>query len=537
MVKTKIGIFSVLLMGLVSCHNAGNDFRFEWTRTDMDGSRTKAGINYCAPAKKVQAIVEAAQPEMAFLKEVIGYSPEAMTKYSPQSPLGNWYADAMLDVTEMLTGTRCDLSVNNLGGVRVDMPQGDVTVEDLLSMFPFKNYVCILEIKGSKLMELFTWMAKTRWQILGGVKIVCNGSRIESVMIGGQPLDKNKIYRVETNSFLLKGGDDMFLEDLAISCEILPEDNYAALLKYLRKSSAEGKQIVGAIDDRIIDKAAKNITPKTHPTTSNHIAANLSDQKPCLVILHTNDTHSHIEPIRSGEYTGMCGVVERAVYIDSVRTVMGKNNVLLVDAGDWDQGSPYFTIFKGYIEIDCMNAMGYDVACPGNHEWDNGAAAFRDRLKTASFKTVMCNCDCSVKGMDKLIKPYTIINRGGLRIGVIGVITDVTSVVDAENRGVLTYKSPAPSINEWSSYLKNRKACDLVIVLSHCGYEGKPGNPGDIEFVKDLHDVDIIIGGHTHTDLRKEIYLPDADQHQVLIVTNHCWGLHMGEIRVFNNNN
>ena len=148
-----------------------------------------------------------------------------------------------------------------------------------------------------------------------------------------------------------------------------------------------------------------------------------------LTILHLNDTHSHVDPERSGEYKGLGGVVEQAAYIDSVRKADGKRNVLLLHAGDFSQGTSYFTELGGDIEIDLLNAAGYDVVTLGNHEFDNGSAELARRLKSLDAEVVCANYDFTGTPLEGLVKPYTIVRRAGLKIGVIGLLTDISRVV------------------------------------------------------------------------------------------------------------
>ena len=175
-----------------------------------------------------------------------------------------------------------------------------------------------------------------------------------------------------------------------------------------------------------------------------------------LVILHTNDTHSHIDPVRTGKEAGLGGVIERAAYIDSVRAAVGKGKVLLVDAGDFSQGSSYFTLLKGDVETDCMNAMRYDVACLGNHEFDNGLDELARRVRRCDFPVVCANYDFSHPGLGKAVKPYCILRRGGLKIGVIGVLTDLTVVVDREIADKIRYLDPAETVARYAAFLKDQ---------------------------------------------------------------------------------
>ena len=148
-----------------------------------------------------------------------------------------------------------------------------------------------------------------------------------------------------------------------------------------------------------------------------------------LVILHVNDTHSHFEALRGDSLAGHAGCIERAAYVDSVRRAVGEDNVLLLHAGDFSQGSSYFTIFGGNLEIDVLNSMKYDCVTLGNHEFDNGIEDLTERLTRLQCPAVCCNLDFSAFELGDVVKPFTIIERGGMKIGIIGVITDISSVV------------------------------------------------------------------------------------------------------------
>lgn len=250
-----------------------------------------------------------------------------------------------------------------------------------------------------------------------------------------------------------------------------------------------------------------------------------------LVILHTNDTHSHIDPVRSGEYAGMGGVIERAVFIDSVRNAMGKGNVLLLDAGDFSQGSSYFTLMNGDVEVECLNAMRYDAACLGNHEFDNGLEELARRIEMCRFPVVCANYDFSHPALKKLVKPYCILHRGGFKIGIVGLLTDLSVVVDKPIADKITYLDPLECANRYAEILKEKKHCDLVICLTHLGYEGESFT--DQELVKGLKNVDLVIGGHSHTFLEKAEMAKDADGDDVPIVTDGCWGLYVGQAGIW----
>ena len=245
-----------------------------------------------------------------------------------------------------------------------------------------------------------------------------------------------------------------------------------------------------------------------------------------LTILHVNDTHSHIDPQRSGEYVGRGGVIEQAAYVDSVRIADGRKNVLLMHAGDYGQGTSYFTELQGNIEIDVMNSLKFDVACLGNHEFDNGTVELARRLKNLKAEVVCANYDFSGSPIEGLVKPYTIVKRAGKKIGVIGLLTDITSVVDKNIATEFTFKDPAEVANKLAAMLKNEKGCDMVICLSHLGFRE------DEEVASMLRNVDLIIGGHSHTHLDKKQLVKDLDGKDVVIVQNWKWGLNVGEMKV-----
>ena len=239
-----------------------------------------------------------------------------------------------------------------------------------------------------------------------------------------------------------------------------------------------------------------------------------------LVILHANDTHSHLDPLRDG--TG--GVIERAAYVDSVRAKRGAGNVLLLHAGDFSQGTSYFTILNGDLEIDVINAMGYDCVCLGNHEFDNGLEELGRRLSALQCPVVCANYDFTPFEAGKYIAPYTIVRKAGISIGIIGLLCDVSSVVSRETADRMPYLGPDEEVaNKWAKYLKEEALCDKVILLTHIGYEE------DVALAPKLHGVDLIVGGHSHTFLDVPTVCKDADDKPLPGITDGCWGLEMGE--------
>ena len=256
------------------------------------------------------------------------------------------------------------------------------------------------------------------------------------------------------------------------------------------------------------------------------LMASMSLNAQDLTILHFNDTHSHIDPQRSGDYKGRGGVIEQAAYIDSVRCAEGKRNVLLVHAGDFSQGSSYFTELGGNIEIEVLNALKFDVVTLGNHEFDNGLDELARRLKNLKADVVCANYNFDGTPLEGLVEPYTIIRRGGKKIGFIGLLTDIMEVVDGDIAKVLTYQDPAEVVNRLAGYLKEDKDCDMVVCLSHLGY-GE-----DKDLAGSVRNVDLIIGGHSHTLLDDKQIVKDLDGEEVIIVQNWKWGLNAGHLSI-----
>jgi len=259
------------------------------------------------------------------------------------------------------------------------------------------------------------------------------------------------------------------------------------------------------------------------------LISSCNSSKKGLVILHVNDTHSHFEPVRGGDQDGLGGVIERSAYIDSVRKVRGADNVLLLHAGDFSQGSSYFTQLGGDLEIDVMNAMGYDCTALGNHEFDNGIEELTRRLSNLNCPVVCANYDFSSFDLGKYVKPYAIVNKAGMKIGIVGLLTDITRVVDRTIADRIPKFDAVEVTNKWAEKLKNEEKCDLVIALTHIGYTTNDGI-SDPELVAATRNIDIVIGGHSHTFLDKMEYAENLDGKQVPIVTDGCWGLYIGEI-------
>ena len=249
-----------------------------------------------------------------------------------------------------------------------------------------------------------------------------------------------------------------------------------------------------------------------------------------LTIMHFNDTHSHLEPERAGKSAGRGGVIERAALVDSVRNAVGRRNFLLLHAGDFNQGTSYYTTLGGMLEVELVNALGYDVITLGNHEFDDGIEHLGRRLAGLKCPVVCSNYDFSQFELDKYVKPYVVLKRGGMRIGIFGMLTDITKVVERTIADRLPKFDDVETADRWASYLKNEKKCDIVIALTHLGIENEDFMDQDL--VRATRNIDLVVGGHSHTFIKDIVYENNIDGKPVPIVQNGCWGLDTAELSI-----
>lgn len=250
-----------------------------------------------------------------------------------------------------------------------------------------------------------------------------------------------------------------------------------------------------------------------------------------LTIVHVNDTHSHFEPERTGEYAGMGGALERAAYVDSVRKADGAANVLLLHAGDFCQGTSYFSELGGVVEVADLNAMGYDVVTLGNHEFDNGIEGLGQLLSGLNMPVVVCNYDFSPFEAGKYIQPYAIVEKAGLKIGVVGVLCGLKDMVAGDIANRIPSFDTVPTVQKYVDLL--RPQCDVVIALTHIGYvEHNPGDLIDSQLAAATRGIDLIVGGHSHTFLEEPTYVANLDGFSVPIVQAGWMGVYMGEFHV-----
>ena len=211
-----------------------------------------------------------------------------------------------------------------------------------------------------------------------------------------------------------------------------------------------------------------------------------------ITILHTNDTHSCIEPEKNGD----TGVLNRALLIEHIADSVGRENMLLFDCGDFSQGSLYYNSFKGSTEIELMNAMGYNAGTLGNHEFDFGLENLARIIKMAKFDFVCANYDFTGTVCEGLVKPYTIIECSGKKIGVFGLSPDPKGLISQENYEGVTFTSPVEAAKRCVNELKEQK-CDAIVCLSHLGWKIK-NEYNDERLATETSGIDVILGGHSH---------------------------------------
>lgn len=256
-----------------------------------------------------------------------------------------------------------------------------------------------------------------------------------------------------------------------------------------------------------------------------------------ITILHTNDVHSRIDPFPNdgSPNAGKGGVAARAALIKSIRS--SEPNVLLLDAGDIFQGTPYFNYWGGELEIKMMTIMGYDAATMGNHDFDNGVEGFAKQLKHASFPILNANYDFTDTAMEGKSKPYQIFNKNGIKIGVFGIGIELTGLVNATQYGATQYNDPIKKANQIEQFLKYDQKCDLIICLSHLGYQYKEKKVSDIVLAQNTKHIDLIIGGHTHTFLYQPSPIKNLAGKLTLVNQVGFAGINLGRIDFMLDNN
>ncbi len=256
----------------------------------------------------------------------------------------------------------------------------------------------------------------------------------------------------------------------------------------------------------------------------------LAAKKKQLTILHTNDTHSCILPLNSNLadtlLAGRGGFLRRAAMVRQER--QKQPDLLLLDSGDFSQGSPYYTLFKGDVEVELMNMMGYDAATIGNHEFDFGVENMARIFKKAKFPIVCANYDFTGTALEGVVKPYITLSRNGLKIGIFGISPKLDGLVSAKTCVGVKYNDPVETANRVARQLKEQERCDVVICLSHLGWDIR--GIDDTEMMARTRNIDIVLGGHSHSYFKTLKHVDNLDGTAVPNDQNGKHGIFVGKI-------
>lgn len=453
-----------------------------------------------APADSISALLAPYRKTVdSITAPVIGHSLVAMSPGRPESTLSNWATDAVQSITREVFGMASDFTLLNIGALRANMPQGDVTVGDMMLIVPFSSTLVMMDLSGAEVIRLMNDIAAVGGEGVSRevhMHITADG-RADSITISGMAVDSHRTYRIATIDYMLAGNDRIYTMAKGSNIRTTHITLHDALCGILAKGS-----ITSSLDGRI---------------TSDYHVAPEGEKVRSLFVVHTNDTHSCIEPIsRNDADTAQAfkgGYVRRAALVQQLR--QAHPDLLLLDAGDFSQGSPYYSLFGGEVEVRLMNAMHYEAATIGNHEFDFGMENMARIFRMAQFPIVCCNYDFTGTPVEGLVQPYTVVHHAGLRIGVFGVSPQLEGLVDAHSCQGTRYVQPAVAAQPVIDHLRDALHCDVVICLSHLGWGTDPGM--DPDFISSTHGIDLVIGGHTHTYMEEPVFVPDLDGKPVLV--------------------
>lgn len=262
------------------------------------------------------------------------------------------------------------------------------------------------------------------------------------------------------------------------------------------------------------------------------LSATAQESRRQLVVLHTNDTHSTVMPLSENLNDTMKaargGFLRRVAMVKEERAK--EPDLLLFDSGDFSQGSPYYTLYKGDVEVGLMNRMQYDAATIGNHEFDFGLENMARIFRMAEFPIVCANYDFTGTPVEGTVRPYVVIERKGLRIGVFGLSPRLEGLVSKENYRGVTFSDPIEKAREVAGRLRNEERCDVVVCLSHLGWQMSKPDVDDSTLIAATRDIDLVLGGHSHTYLKELEWVKNADGKPVPVDQNGKHGIFVGRI-------
>ena len=436
----------------------------------------------------------------------LGESELYMAGHRPESLLSNWVADAFVTAGRRM-GYEPDFGLCNIGGLRAALPKGEVFRGDIMAIAPFENHFTIVKMKGSDVMELMKNIASVLGEgVSSAVRLVITQDRqLQSATIGGQAIDPERLYTIATLDYIADGNDKLVAMKKATERFDTDELVRETLMKHIKQLDQQGEKARAAIEGRVTISDLTEPLQQVKQAEATPVMAivpirnNMNGKKRELLIVHTNDTHSCVEPLSPNlsdtTQANKGGYLRRTALLNELRAK--DPNLLLVDAGDFSQGSAYYNLYHGDVEVGLMNIMGYDAATIGNHEFDFGVENMARLFRMAKFPIVCCNYDFTGTACEGLVKPYVVIKRNGLKIGILGVSPQLEGLVSAHTSQGVLFSDPIAAAQPVADYLKNEAKCDLVVCLSHLGWN--VAGVSDEEFIPATRNIDVVIGGHSHT--------------------------------------
>lgn len=459
----------------------------------------------------------------------VGQSAMYMSAARPESLLSNWVADVLVAAGRGF-GYSPDLGVCNIGGLRAAMPEGVVRRGDILAISPFNNYFTILKLKGSDVEALFRDIAAVHGEGVSSAArlVITPDGDLQSATLGGHPIDPDSIYTIATLDYLADGNDKLYSLKRSFERVVFKELVSEIIIKHLSQLDSLGLKAEAQIEGRVgvlgnpgdqpsasSSKGGVSAGNQGQKTIASEESIPLSNRngrgKAALLLVHTNDTHSCIEPLNpllaDTAQADKGGYLRRATLLSELRQT--DPDLLLVDAGDFSQGSAFYSLYRGDVEVGLMNLMRYDAATIGNHEFDFGLDNMARIFRIAQFPIVCCNYDFTGTPVEGLVKPYTIIRRAGLKIGIIGVSPQLEGLVAAHTCEGVKFLDPIESVQRVADRLRNVERCDLIVCLSHLGWQ--IAGLSDEELIPATRNIDIVIGGHSHTYFANPQILKNLD--------------------------
>ena len=425
----------------------------------------------------------------SMMSHVLGESQMDMDRTRPEGELTNLVADLLREAAREVTGRKADVGIINMGGVRTTLAKGPITMGNVYEILPFENALCVLTFKGDVLQRAMEEIARRGGEGLSGVQMLISPKKeLKRVEINGKPIRPEATYTVATVDYVAEGNDGM--PSLAQYEESIfrPDMTMRDIFKrYVEQCTAQGKLVSSRKEGRVVREGVVEMGLGS-PSTQT------------LLFLHTSDTHSRLEPITpdaADSEAGRGGVVRRAALVDSMRRV--DSELLLVDCGDISQGTPYYNLFRGDAEIAAMNAMGYDAMTIGNHEFDFGVENMARIFSKAKFPVVCANYGFEGTPLEGVVKPYTVVERKGVRIGIFGLSPKMAGLVPSDKCAGVTFINPVEAAQQTVDVLRGQERCDVVVCLSHLGLKGMLEGDNDEPLMAQTHGIDVVFGGHTHT--------------------------------------